>query len=106
MVLGMWTVAAAVELRRRSETDAADADVMAAVLEDVDDGRAVAVLGDDFLAFGTELEAVGVCPFGAAVAAHVPTDGLKAHFGVVGASSAAWEGSSVRWFERTMSGRS
>jgi hypothetical protein len=57
----------------------AETDVVTAHLEQVLNRSAVAVLQDDFVAFGTELEDVGLSPFGAAVAAHVLTDGLEAH---------------------------
>jgi hypothetical protein len=57
-------------------------DVMADLFEELDDGGAVAVLEDAFVAFGAEFEEVGGGPFRAAVAAEMSADGLETHFGL------------------------
>ena len=61
------------------EYSTTNADMVALLFENLDNGRAVTVLEDDLVTFRAELKAVCVCPLGEAVATLVPADGLDAH---------------------------
>jgi hypothetical protein len=57
----------------------ANTDVVTAHFEQIENRGTVAMLEDDFVAFGTEFEDVGLVPFAAAVATHMLAVRLQAH---------------------------
>jgi hypothetical protein len=63
------------------EYGSTNANMVALSFENLDNGRAVAMLEDDLVTFGAEFKAVSVCPLDEAVATLVSANSLDAHPG-------------------------